>query len=108
MAQVDGIVGSGMVWGAQHHRLGEDDVVAGSGIASQAWGWCLCGRRHHQVGLGKMAARKGARPWLGTMARRLRRGLDDRAGSGEVNDGTGSKEIFGRKFWQPDDVSESL
>jgi hypothetical protein len=29
-------------------------------------------------------------------------------GSGEVNDGVGSRENFGRKFWQPDDVSESL
>jgi hypothetical protein len=29
-------------------------------------------------------------------------------GSGEVNDGVGSREIFGGKFWQLDGVSESL
>jgi hypothetical protein len=28
-----------MAQGAQHHRLGEDDVVVGSRTASQAWGW---------------------------------------------------------------------
>jgi hypothetical protein len=29
-------------------------------------------------------------------------------GSGEVDDGAGSREIFGGKFWQLDGVSESL
>jgi hypothetical protein len=38
MAQVIGIVGSGMAWGAHDRRLGEDDVVVGSGTASRAWG----------------------------------------------------------------------
>jgi hypothetical protein len=52
------------------------------------------------------------------MARRLQGGLNGGAealgrtrqwtGSREVNDGVGSKEIFGGKFWQPDGVSESL
>jgi hypothetical protein len=42
------------------------------------------------------------------MTQRLWVGLDNGAGSGEVNDGTGSREIFGGKFWQPDGVSESL
>jgi hypothetical protein len=29
-------------------------------------------------------------------------------GSREVDDGTGSREIFSGKFWQPDGVSEIL
>jgi hypothetical protein len=43
-----------------------------------------------------------------TTAWRLWGGLYDGMGSGEVNDGVGSRENFGGKFWQPDDVSESL
>jgi hypothetical protein len=42
------------------------------------------------------------------MARRLRGGLNNGIGSEEVDDGAGSREIFGRKFWQPDGVSERL
>jgi hypothetical protein len=42
------------------------------------------------------------------MARRLRVGLNDGMGSGEVNDGTGSREIVSGKFWQADGVSETL
>jgi hypothetical protein len=42
------------------------------------------------------------------MARRLWRGLNDNTDSEEVDDSAGSREIFGRKFWQPDGVSESL
>jgi hypothetical protein len=42
------------------------------------------------------------------MVWRLRGGLKDGTGSGEVNDSTGSREIFGGKFWQPDGMSESL
>jgi hypothetical protein len=38
-----------------------------------------------------------------TMARRLRGGLNDRVGSGEVDD-----RADHRKFWQPDGVSERL
>jgi hypothetical protein len=38
MAQVVGIVGSETTRGAQCDRLGEDDVVSGSGTASWAWG----------------------------------------------------------------------
>jgi hypothetical protein len=37
-AQVDGVMDSGMTPGAQHHRIGEDNVVAGSRTASWAWG----------------------------------------------------------------------
>jgi hypothetical protein len=37
-AWVVSIVGSGMERGAQHHGLGLDDIVAGSGTASRAWG----------------------------------------------------------------------
>jgi hypothetical protein len=65
-----------------------------------------------------MAARKGLdrgqeRRYGGsgedsTMAWRLRGGLDDGTGSKEVDDGAGSNEIFGRKFWQIDGMSESL
>jgi hypothetical protein len=55
-----------------------------------------------------MAAHKGARPWSGTTAWRLRGGLDNGTGSREVDDGAGYREIFGGKFWQPDGVSESL
>jgi hypothetical protein len=42
------------------------------------------------------------------MTRRLRGGLNDGTGSREVDNGVGSREIFSEKFWQPDDVSESL
>jgi hypothetical protein len=42
------------------------------------------------------------------MTRRLRGGLDDDMGSGEVDDGVGSGKIFGGKFWQPGGVSECL
>jgi hypothetical protein len=35
-------------------------------------------------------------------------GLNDGIGSGEVDDSTGSWEIFGGNFWQLDGVSESL
>jgi hypothetical protein len=59
MAWVVGIVGSGMARGAQRCRLKEDDVVAGSGMASWTWGRGLCGRWHHRLGSGKMAVRKG-------------------------------------------------
>jgi hypothetical protein len=31
-AWVDGVASLGMAWGAQRCRLGEDDVVAGSGM----------------------------------------------------------------------------
>jgi hypothetical protein len=42
------------------------------------------------------------------MVRRLRGGLDNSTGSGEVNDGEGCREIFGGKFWHPNGVKESL
>jgi hypothetical protein len=99
MVWVDGITGSGTTWGAQHHGLVEDDVVAGSETASQAWGWRLRGRRCYRLQSGKMAVRKGPWPWSGTTVRRLQGGLDD---------GAGSREIFSQKFWHPDGVSESL
>jgi hypothetical protein len=55
------------------------DNVTSSGRTTllRAWGQRLCGRRHHQLGSGKMEARKGARPLSGTMAQRLRGGVDD-------------------------------
>jgi hypothetical protein len=37
------------------------------------------------------------------MARRLQARLDDGTKSMEADDGVGSMEIFGGKFWQPDD-----
>jgi hypothetical protein len=42
------------------------------------------------------------------MVRRLRGGLDDGTGSGEVDNGMGSRQIFSGKFGQLDGVSESL
>jgi hypothetical protein len=66
-----------MTSGAQCRRLGEDDVVAGSGTASQVWGWCLHDRRCHWLGSGKMVVRNEAQPWSGTMTWRLHGGLDD-------------------------------
>jgi hypothetical protein len=77
MARVDGVVGLRMVPGAQRHRIMEDNIVVGLGTASRTWGRCLRGQRCHQLGSGKMAAHKGARPWSRTMARRLWVGLDD-------------------------------
>jgi hypothetical protein len=79
MAWVDGVAGSRTTSGAQHRGLGEDNIVAGSGTTSRAWGRHMRGRRCHQLESGKMAARKGARPWSGTTTRRLRGGLNDGA-----------------------------
>jgi hypothetical protein len=45
--------------GSRHHVIGEDNVLAGSGTMSWAWGWRLRGQRHHRLGSGKMAACKG-------------------------------------------------
>jgi hypothetical protein len=59
-------------------------------------------------GRGRWRRVKRPRPRSGTMVQRLRGGLDGGMGSGEVDDGVGSREIFGGKFWQPDDMSESL
>jgi hypothetical protein len=81
--------------GRRHHGLGndvecttsglrEDDVVVGLGTALRAWGRGLCGRRRHRRGSRKMAARKGARLWSRTMARRLWGGLDDGAAPGRT------------------------
>jgi hypothetical protein len=42
------------------------------------------------------------------MAQRFQRGLNNDMGSGEVDDGVCSREIFDENFWQPDGVSESL
>jgi hypothetical protein len=43
MVRVIGVVGLGTERGAQRCGLGKDDVVVGSGTASQAWGQGLCG-----------------------------------------------------------------
>jgi hypothetical protein len=58
-ARVDGVVGLGTTPGAHCRGLVEDDIVAGLGMASRAWGWCLRGRRCHRLGSRKMAVRKG-------------------------------------------------
>jgi hypothetical protein len=95
-------------------------------------GWRCCGLENGVTGfgmrhallmaapprVGKMAARKsldhGQERWCvgsgedSMTAWMLRGGLGDNTGSGEVNDGVGSREIFGGKFWQPDEVSENL
>jgi hypothetical protein len=39
---------------------------------------------------------------------RVQGGLDNGTGFGEVDDGSGSREIFDGKFWEPDSMSESL
>jgi hypothetical protein len=98
MAWVNDIAGSGMALGAQCCGLGEDDVVVGLGMVSWAWGRCLCGQWRHRLMSGKIAARKGARPWLGTTVRRLRGGLDSSTGSGEVDDGASSREFLTGNF----------
>jgi hypothetical protein len=42
------------------------------------------------------------------MTQRLHKGLNSGTGSREVDNGVGSREFFGGKFWHPDGVSESL
>jgi hypothetical protein len=59
MAWVVHVAGSGTAWWPQHHELGKDDVVVGSGMVSRASGRSLRGRQHHRFGSGKMAACKG-------------------------------------------------
>jgi hypothetical protein len=78
-----------------HRRLGDDACMV-DGITSS--------------GRGRWQSIKGPRPWLGmmVMVQRLRVGTDDSTGSWEVDDGAASREIFGRKFWQPNGLSESL
>jgi hypothetical protein len=117
-ALVVSITGSGMVRGAQGCGLGEDDVIAGPGMASRAWGRGLRCWRCHQLRSGMMAAHKGLNRgrewWCGgfhedsTTAQSLWGVLNDGKGSGEVDDGAGSREIFGAIFWQPNGMSESL
>jgi hypothetical protein len=113
----DGVMGSGTLWGWWHRGLGEHDGVGqrccelenGAGCTvSRAWdGVCVLGDVTG-FGRGRWWHVKGPRTWSGTMVWRLRGGHDDSMGSGEVNDGTSSREIFGGKFYQPDGVSESL
>jgi hypothetical protein len=79
MARIDSVMGLGMVLGAQRRGLREDNIVVGSGMVSQAWVRRLRGQRHYGLESAKMAARKGASPWTGTMAWRLRGGVDDGA-----------------------------
>jgi hypothetical protein len=57
--------------GRRCHGLGEDDVVAGSGTTSWAWGRHLC-----------------CRPWSGMMTQRLRGGLDNGAEAPWTEDST--------------------
>jgi hypothetical protein len=108
MVWVDSIVGSRTSCGAQRHGLGVNDIVAGSGMASRAWGWRLCGQWHHWLRLGKMVTRKcldhDQERWFGgseedlTMAGRLWGGLDDDTGSGEVDDGMDPGKFWARNF----------
>jgi hypothetical protein len=57
--RVISIMGSGMVWGAQHRGLEEDDIVAGLGTTSLAWGRGPRCPQRHWLGSRKMATRKG-------------------------------------------------
>jgi hypothetical protein len=75
--RVVGVTGSGTASGAQHRRLSDDNVVVNSGTTSRAWGWHLRGRQCHWHVPGKMATRKGARPWSGETTWKPRGGLDD-------------------------------
>jgi hypothetical protein len=89
-------------WHGVHNIMGSRRTMV---LRAQEWhcgpGYSLHGRGGHRLRSGKLAARKGARPWLAMIAWRLCWGLDDGVGSGEVKDGAG-------KFWQPDGMSESL
>jgi hypothetical protein len=101
------VVGSGrttLLWAPERCRGLEDgaymvDDVFGSGR----------GRWRHIEGLDRgWETRHGGSAESSTMARRLQGGLDNGTSSGEVDDDTGSMEIFAAKFWQPDCVSESI
>jgi hypothetical protein len=116
--RVDGVVGSRTTLRAHRRGLREDNVVVGSRTVSWAWGRCLCGRRRLRLGSGKMTSHRGARPWMGNTARRLRGELDDGAeASGKSRQWhrfRGSQRWyrlhgnFCYKIWQPDCVSESI
>jgi hypothetical protein len=89
--------------GCTTSRAWEDDVVAGSGMASWAWGRGLHGRRRHRLrDVGAAGSGEDS-----TMAWRFRGGLDDGTSSRDVDYGVGSRENFNTKFWQSDGVSES-
>jgi hypothetical protein len=76
-----------------------DDVT---GLGQGRW-WSMKGLDYGQESWRRVSGEES------TMTRRLQGGLNDCTGSaGEVDDGAGSREIFGWKFWQPDGVCESL
>jgi hypothetical protein len=123
----DGVTGSRTSWGWQRRGLREDDSVrkAWGCIGSQAQGGGRGLRDGTCVVVGvtvlgqwRWRRKKGldcGREWWcrgsgedSTMAWRLRGGLDNDMGSGELHDGVGSKEIFGGNFWQPNYISGSL
>jgi hypothetical protein len=104
---VHNVVGSGrttLLWAREWHRwLGDDacvvDGATGSGLGR--W-WRAKGLNNHRE------QQCGGSEEDSTMAWRCQGGLKDGTDSGEVDDGAGSREIFGGKFWQPDGMSESL
>jgi hypothetical protein len=76
-----------------HHRLADDACVVNSITDSSRGRW----RRVKGLDYGQ-ERRRGGSEEDSTMAWRLQGGLNDDMGSGEVDDGAGSREIFGRKF----------
>jgi hypothetical protein len=92
------VVGLGtttLLWAREQHRGLEDGACVVDGITG-------LGRGRWQRVKGLDHGRERRRSVFGedsTMVRRLQGGLDD---------GVGSRENFGRKFWQPDGVSKSL
>jgi hypothetical protein len=107
MAQVDGVMGSRrttLLWARGWRRgLGDNDCAidditsSGQGTWRRAKG-LDCGRERQRGDSGEDS----------TTAWRLQGGLNDGMSSEEVDDGVGSRKIFDGKFWQLDDISESL
>jgi hypothetical protein len=77
----------------RRHRLGDEAYVVDGATGSGRGNW-------QRVRASTVVENDGKEA--------LGRTLRQRGGSGEVNDGAGSREIFGGKFWQPGDMSESL
>jgi hypothetical protein len=96
MARVDGVAGLGRTTLSQAQkrcsRLGDGACVV-DGITDLGWTRWRCVRAWTMVGNDGMEA-----PGI----------LNNGMGSDKVDDGAGSREIFGRKFWQHDDESERL
>jgi hypothetical protein len=118
MARVDGITSSGMAPSAQRRELGRttllwaqerrhglgDSACVVDGITDSGQGrwWNVKGldrgREWQHGGSGEDS----------TTAWRLQGGFDNDMYSRAIDDSADSREIFDKKFWQPDGVCESL